>query len=73
LSFLPWSALQGVDIYVDAGEVVSLLGLNGVGRSTTVKAITGEVPPQGSIKFKDCDIAGLPELSDRALGAWLRS
>ena len=44
--------LQGVDMYIDTDEVVSLLGRNGVGRSTTVKAIMGEVPPQGSIKFK---------------------
>ena len=35
--------LQGVDLDVAAGEVVSLLGRNGVGRSTTVKAIMGEV------------------------------
>lgn len=52
--------LQGVDLNIDAGEVVSLLGRNGVGRSTTVKAIMGAVPPQGSIKFKGGDIAGLP-------------
>jgi len=44
--------LQGVDMRIDAGEVVSLLGRNGVGRSTTVKAIMGEVPPQGTIRFK---------------------
>ena len=44
--------LQGVDLDVGAGEVVSLLGRNGVGRSTTVKAIMGEVPPQGTIRFK---------------------
>jgi branched-chain amino acid transport system ATP-binding protein len=50
--------LQGVDMRIDAGEVVSLLGRNGVGRSTTVKAIMGEVPPHGSIKFNGCDIAG---------------
>jgi len=60
--------LQGVDIYVDAGEVVSLLGRNGVGRSTTVKAIMGEVPPHGSIKFKDRDIAGLPSYRIARLG-----
>jgi branched-chain amino acid transport system ATP-binding protein len=52
--------LQGVDLSIAAGEVVSLLGRNGVGRSTTVKAIMGEVPPQGSIRFKGKDIAGLP-------------
>jgi branched-chain amino acid transport system ATP-binding protein len=52
--------LQGVDLDIAAGEVVSLLGRNGVGRSTTVKAIMGEVPPQGTIRFKGKDIAGLP-------------
>jgi len=52
--------LQGVDLHVDGGEVVSLLGRNGVGRSTTVKAIMGEVPPQGTIRFNGIDIAGLP-------------
>ena len=60
--------LQGVDMYIRAGEVVSLLGRNGVGRSTTVKAVMGEVPPQGSIKFKDYDIAGLPSYRIAHLG-----
>jgi branched-chain amino acid transport system ATP-binding protein len=60
--------LQGVDMHVDAGEVVSLLGRNGVGRSTTVKAIMGEVPPQGSIKFKGNNIAGLPSYRIARLG-----
>ena len=62
--------LQGVDLDIAAGEVVSLLGRNGVGRSTTVKAIMGEVPPQGSIRFKGQDIAGLPnyEIARRGLG-----
>src|SRR6516162_4068067 len=60
--------LQGVDMYIRAGEVVSLLGRNGVGRSTTVKAVMGEVPPQGSIKFKDYDIAGLPSYRIARLG-----
>jgi branched-chain amino acid transport system ATP-binding protein len=60
--------LQGVDMNVEAGEVVSLLGRNGVGRSTTVKAIMGEVPPQGSIRFKGREIAGLPNYSIARLG-----
>jgi branched-chain amino acid transport system ATP-binding protein len=60
--------LQGVDMHVDAGEVVSLLGRNGVGRSTTVKAIMGEVPPHGSIRFKGREIAGLPNYSIARLG-----
>ncbi len=50
--------LQGVDLDVREGEIVSLLGRNGVGRSTTLKAIIGEVAPQGSISFKGEEIAG---------------
>jgi branched-chain amino acid transport system ATP-binding protein len=60
--------LQGVDMCIGTGEVVSLLGRNGVGRSTTVKAIMGEVPPQGSIKFKGFNIAGLPSYRIARLG-----
>jgi branched-chain amino acid transport system ATP-binding protein len=60
--------LQGVDMDIDAGEIVSLLGRNGAGRSTTVKAIMGEVPPEGSIKFKGCNIAGLPSYRIARLG-----
>ena len=60
--------LQGVEMHIDAGEVVSLLGRNGVGRSTTVKAIMGEVPPRGSIRFKGRDIAGLPNYQIAHLG-----
>ncbi|MDP6067248.1 MAG: ABC transporter ATP-binding protein [Alphaproteobacteria bacterium] len=50
--------LQGVNFSVGEGEIVSLLGRNGVGRSTTIKAIMGDVPPQGSIKFRGSEIAG---------------
>jgi branched-chain amino acid transport system ATP-binding protein len=60
--------LQGVNLDVAAGEVVSLLGRNGVGRSTTVKAIMGEIPPAGSIRFKGRDIAGLPSYRIARLG-----
>ena len=44
---------------VGEGEIVSLLGRNGVGRSTTCKAIMGLVPPVGEIRFKGQPIAGL--------------
>lgn len=40
--------LQGVNLRVNKGEIVALLGRNGVGRSTTCKAIMGEVPPKAS-------------------------
>lgn len=51
--------LQGVDLAVGEGEIVSLLGRNGVGRSTTCKAIMGLVDPVGSIRYRGRDIAGL--------------
>jgi len=60
--------LQGVDMHIAAGEVVSLLGRNGVGRSTTVKAIMGELPPHGTILFKGKNIAGLPSHKIAHLG-----
>jgi branched-chain amino acid transport system ATP-binding protein len=50
--------LHGVTFNVHEGEIVSLLGRNGVGRSTTIKAIMGNVPPKGSIRFKGEEIAG---------------
>ena len=52
--------LRGVDLDVGAGEVVALLGRNGVGRSTTAKAIMGEVAPRGAVRFKGQDVAGWP-------------
>lgn len=59
--------LQGVDLAVDEGEIVSLLGRNGVGRSTACKAIMGLVSPVGRITFKGRSIAGLrPDLIARA-------
>jgi branched-chain amino acid transport system ATP-binding protein len=51
--------LHGVTFYINPGEIVSLLGRNGVGRSTTIKAIMGDVPPVGSIKFRSREIIGL--------------
>ena len=51
--------LHGVDFRVGEGEIVSLLGRNGVGRSTTIKAIMGEVDRTGSVKFKGREIAAL--------------
>jgi branched-chain amino acid transport system ATP-binding protein len=50
--------LQGVNLNIQEGEIVALLGRNGVGRSTTCKAIMGEVAPLGSVKFRGDEIAG---------------
>ena len=51
--------LHGVDLSVNEGEIVSLLGRNGVGRSTLCKAIMGLVAPQGSVMYRGKQVAGL--------------
>ncbi len=51
--------LHGVNIDIEGGEIVSLLGRNGVGRSTMIKSIMGDVPPRGSIRFREREIAGM--------------
>jgi branched-chain amino acid transport system ATP-binding protein len=51
--------LHGVDIRIGQGEIVSLLGRNGVGRSTLVKAIMGQVTATGTVQFKGEQMLGL--------------
>ena len=51
--------LQGVNLEVGDGEIVSLLGRNGVGRSTTCKTIMGLVPPKGTITYHGEKISGM--------------
>ncbi|MDE2092926.1 MAG: ABC transporter ATP-binding protein [Burkholderiales bacterium] len=50
--------LHGVDMQVGEGEIVSLLGRNGSGRSTTVKTIMGLVTGEGSVQFRGQEILG---------------
>lgn len=53
--------LQGVSLAVGQGEVVALLGRNGVGKSTTIKTIIGFTPPQdGRVLLRQIDITGKP-------------
>ena len=62
--------LHGVDMKVGEGEIVSLLGRNGSGRSTTVKAIMGLVHGEGSVKFRNEEILGHPafDIAHRGIG-----
>ncbi|MBX3592202.1 MAG: ABC transporter ATP-binding protein [Burkholderiaceae bacterium] len=62
--------LHGVDLSIGAGEIVSLLGRNGVGRSTTVKAVMGLVDATGRVDFKGQPIRGLEayRIAHRGLG-----
>jgi branched-chain amino acid transport system ATP-binding protein len=62
--------LRGVTFRVGENEIVGLLGRNGVGRSTTIKAVMGGVRPKGSVRFKGEEIAGLKphQAARRGLG-----
>ena len=62
--------LHGVDLQVGEGEIVSLLGRNGVGRSTTVKAVMGQVQATGSIRFHGEEMLGLKafQIAHKGLG-----
>ncbi len=54
-------ALQGISLTVEEGEIVTLIGANGAGKSTTLRTISGLIKPrQGTIRLKDQDITGLP-------------
>lgn len=64
--------LQGVSLRVDDGELVTLLGRNGAGKSTTLKSICGVVPPTaGRISFAGTDVQGLPPHSIAQRGVCL--
>jgi branched-chain amino acid transport system ATP-binding protein len=54
-------ALKGISLVVEEGEIVTLIGSNGAGKSTTLRSISGLTPPRvGSIRFKGKDIGETP-------------
>ena len=56
----PANVLQGISMSIAAGEIVAVLGSNGVGKSTLNDVISGIIKPrEGKIRFEDKDIAGL--------------
>jgi branched-chain amino acid transport system ATP-binding protein len=67
--------LQGVNFNVGEGEIVSLLGRNGVGRTTTVNAIMGNVQCRGSVRFRGDELVGLPShlIARKGLGIVLEN
>ncbi|MBR0648792.1 ABC transporter ATP-binding protein [Roseomonas terrae] len=65
----PAEVLFGVDLHLARGEVAALMGRNGAGKSTTLKAIMGLLPPRaGSVRFAGREIAGLPPYRIARLG-----
>jgi len=65
-------ALFGMEFSVEKGEVVTLLGRNGMGKTTTINSIMGIVPPKaGLVQFMGVDITGLPSYKTANLGIGL--
>ncbi len=61
--------LQGISLLIDEGEVVSLLGRNGVGKTTTLRSIMGLTPPRsGKIVFHSANIVGKPPFQIAKMG-----
>lgn len=68
VAYGPVQALTGVSLDVEAGEIVALLGANGAGKSSLLRAISGLAPVVGgSIAFGDCDLRALSP--DRVVAA----
>ncbi|WP_025677313.1 ABC transporter ATP-binding protein [Paenibacillus massiliensis] len=53
-------ALKGISLVVEQGEIVTLIGSNGAGKSTTLKAICGQVQTKGKVMFGGSDITSKP-------------
>jgi len=54
-------AVKGIDLAVEEGELVCLIGANGAGKSTTLRAICGLLPlHSGTVRYQDGDLAGVP-------------
>ena len=54
-------ALKGISLVVEEGEIVTLIGSNGAGKSTTLRSISGLTPPRvGSIRFEGREIGETP-------------
>ena len=54
----PVQVLSGLDLTVDAGEIVVVLGANGAGKTTTLRALSGMIPAHGQVRFDGADVVG---------------
>jgi branched-chain amino acid transport system ATP-binding protein len=62
-------ALKSIDLHIDKGEIVTLIGANGAGKSTTLRSITGLVPTtSGTVIYEGRQINGMPTHQITAMG-----
>lgn len=63
------NAVKGIDLHVEAGEMVALIGANGAGKTTTLKAICGMLHHNGQVRYDGKDVSNMPsyQLVERGL------
>jgi branched-chain amino acid transport system ATP-binding protein len=72
LAYGALSVCRGISVEIKEGEIVALIGANGAGKSTTLRAIAGLLTPRtGTIRFRGADITRLPSHERTLLGVAL--
>ena len=63
------TVVRDIDLHIEEGDIVTLLGSNGVGKSTILRTIIGQLKPwEGQLLFKGRDMSGLPPYRIASLG-----
>ena len=69
LAYGPIAVCRGISLQIDRGEIVALIGANGAGKSTTLRAIAGILSPRhGTIDFGGKDVTAMPSYERSRLG-----
>ena len=69
LAYGPIAVCRDISLRLDRGEIIALIGANGAGKSTTLRAIAGVLPPRrGTIKFAGHDVTATPSYERSKLG-----
>jgi ABC-type branched-subunit amino acid transport system ATPase component len=69
LAYGPVAVCRDISLRLDRGEIVALIGANGAGKSTTLRAIAGVLPPRrGTIRFSGQDVTATPSYERSKLG-----
>ncbi|GAB4246320.1 MAG: ABC transporter ATP-binding protein [Candidatus Methylacidiphilales bacterium] len=68
VAYGPIEAVKGISFEVARGEIVTVIGSNGAGKTSTLRALSGMIPCSGSVRFKGQSLAGIPAHARANLG-----